>query len=186
MQTYAAEHEVPIAYPEVLALLRQLALISKAKTVLEIGGAIGYTAIAFAQLGLTVTSIEVDDTVAQTAKRFIDKAQLNDNIIMLTGDALQLLPTITSTFDLVFLDANKSHYIDYLPLLLPLLNKGGCLISDNVLYRGMVATDELVVRRKITIVRRLRQYLETLCAHPMLQTAIVPIGDGVALSTKVH
>jgi predicted O-methyltransferase YrrM len=84
----------------------------------------------------------------------------------------------------IFVDAAKGQYMEFFPNCLRLLRKGGLLISDNILYKGMTATDELVVRRKITIVRRLRAYLEMLKENKQLSTAIIPIGDGVAVSVK--
>jgi predicted O-methyltransferase YrrM len=85
---------------------------------------------------------------------------------------------------MVFLDAAKGQYPEFLPECLRMLNKGGLLISDNVLYKGMIANDDLVVRRKKTIVKRMRDYLDSICSNDELETSIIPIGDGVALSYR--
>jgi len=100
------------------------------------------------------------------------------------GDALEVLECLDNTYDMVFLDAAKGQYMEFLPHCLRMLKKGGVLISDNVLYKGMVTTDDLVVRRKKTIVKRMRHFLDHICNTPQLDSCILPIGDGVAISYK--
>lgn len=95
-----------------------------------------------------------------------------------------VLGQLDGPFDLVFLDGAKGHYGEMLGTILNLLAPGGALVCDNVLFRGMVASDSLVKRRKITIVKRMRHFLENITRHPLLDTAIVPIGDGVSVSVK--
>jgi predicted O-methyltransferase YrrM len=95
-----------------------------------------------------------------------------------------VLRCLDKKYDIVFLDAAKGQYGEFLPECMRMLNSGGLLISDNVLYKGMIATDDLVVRRKKTIVRRMRDYLDSICNMDELETSIIPIGDGVALSRK--
>ncbi len=181
IKAYAQANAVPIALPETIALLRQMTLATGARSVLEIGTAIGYTASHFASCGAKVVTIEKEPQLAAVAQEFTS----GKDITIHTGDALELLPTISGTFDIIFLDAQKGSYLEYLPLLMPKLRVGGILISDNVLYKGMVATDDLVIRRKITIVKRLRQYLHTICNMDGCESCILPVGDGVAITTKL-
>jgi predicted O-methyltransferase YrrM len=157
---------------------------SRAKEVLEIGAAIGYSAISMAECGCNVTTIEKDEGMLKLLTRHIQLAGLEQKITVCPGDASQLLPKLEGTFDFIFVDAAKAHYLEYLPHCLRLLRQGGILFSDNVLFKGRVATDELFIRRKITIIRRLRNYLNELCSREDLDTAIVPIGDGAAISYK--
>ena len=105
---------------------------------------------------------------------------------MIRGDAKDVLPRLAESekFDMIFVDAAKGQYMEFFPHCMKMLNEGGLLISDNILYKGMTATDELLVRRKVTIVKRLRKYLEMLRDSSELSTAIIPIGDGVAISYK--
>ncbi|MDI3541017.1 MAG: hypothetical protein PWP66_555, partial [Thermosediminibacterales bacterium] len=111
------------------------------------------------------------------------------NVILLKGDALEILKNMVSTgnyqFDFIFLDAAKGQYVQFLPLCYRLLNTSGLLVADNVLYKGMVANRDLLKRRKITIVKRLKKYLNQVTSHPNLETSILPIGDGVSISLKV-
>ena len=105
-------------------------------------------------------------------------------IKVIEGEAAEVLHWLDGGFDFIFLDAAKGQYIEFLPDLLRLLNSGGVLLSDNILYHGMIEDEEKVERRKITIVKRLHMYLEEIMTNENLTTSIIPIGDGVALSVK--
>ncbi|MDK2937616.1 MAG: hypothetical protein PWP62_2624, partial [Eubacteriaceae bacterium] len=102
----------------------------------------------------------------------------------LVGDAQEVVKELSEPYDMIFLDGAKGHYIHLLPDCLRLLKPGGLIISDNVLFKGMIATNELVIRRKITIVKRMRRYLQEISNHPALLTSILPLGDGLAISLK--
>lgn len=182
LEQYAARHDVPISQPETIQLIQVLLRAMKAQSVLEIGAAIGYSAIAMAQCGCTVTTVERDQTMLEQLHKNIGVAGLGDRIAVVEGDATEVLPQLQGQYDLIFIDAAKAQYNEFLPNCLRLLRTGGVLLSDNVLYKGRVATDELFLRRKITIIKRLRHYLNELCSNEALDTAILPIGDGVALS----
>ncbi|MCK9479922.1 MAG: O-methyltransferase [Firmicutes bacterium] len=184
LELYAEKNNIPIAPLETIRFIQTLLLATQPKRILEVGAAIGYSAITMAKCGGNITTIERDKKMAELLKQNIEKAGLLKRITVLKGDAADILPTLTEQFDFIFLDAAKGHYIDFLPDCIRLLKDGGLLCSDNVLYKGMVATDELVIRRKITIVRRLRSYLKTLCENDRLTTSVIPIGDGLALSCK--
>jgi predicted O-methyltransferase YrrM len=114
----------------------------------------------------------------------IKKAGLADTIAVIAGDAAEVLRCLDKKYDMIFMDAAKGQYPEFLPECLRMLKNGGLLVSDNVLYKGMVASDELVVRRKKTIVNRMRTFLDSICSDPTLDTTILPVGDGVALSYK--
>lgn len=187
LEEYAKENHVPIIQPEVAKLIGVLGQILKPKRILEIGTAIGYSAIlmsGFLQDGGKITTIERYSKMIEEAKKNIEKAGLENTISILEGEAESILPTLNEEFDLIFLDAAKGQYLEFLNRCMKLLRPGGLLISDNILYKGMIAADNLVVRRKKTIVKRMRDYLRYICSHEQLETSIIPIGDGVALSYK--
>lgn len=187
MEKYAKANDVPISQPESIRLIEILLKLMGAKRVLEIGSAIGYSAIRMSRAsGAEITTVELSEEMADIAEENIRLEGLADKIRLIRGDGKQVLEELEGeeVFDAVFVDAAKGQYMEFFPNCFRLLRRGGLLISDNVLYKGMTATDELVVRRKITIVRRLRAYLNMLKENRELATAIVPIGDGVALSFK--
>lgn len=185
LEKYAKENSVPISQPEAIRLTEILLKMKRPEKILEIGTAIGYSAIRMAlSSDAHITTIEISDEMALLAEENIKKAGLSNRIDIIKGDACQVLKEMNGSFDVIFIDAAKGHYDDFFKECDRMLKKGGILISDNVLYKGMTATDDLVVRRKITIVRRLRAYLEMLKENKDYSTSIIPIGDGVALSIK--
>ncbi|MTI48959.1 O-methyltransferase [Sporosalibacterium faouarense] len=187
MERYAEENHVPIIHPEVAQFMKVLINIKKPKRILEIGAAIGYSSIVMVNsMGIEgkVVTIERRDDMIELARRNIEKYGYHDRIKIIKGEAQDVLPNIEDTFDMIFLDAAKSKYMDFLPYCIKNLAKEGVIISDNVLYKGMIANDDLVVRRQKTIVRRMREYLDYICNNPMFESSIIPIGDGVALTYK--
>lgn len=187
LEDYAEENHVPIVQPEVAALLKVITLILKPKRVLEVGTAIGYSSILISSVlpkGAKIDTIDRYEIMIERAKDNIKKAGLEDTINIIYGDATEVLKILDKKYDMIFLDAAKGQYPEFLPQCIRLLNSGGVLISDNILYKGMIANDELVVRRKKTIVTRLRTFLDDICNNDLLETSIIPIGDGVALSYK--
>ena len=187
IEIYAIENHVPIVHKEVGALLRVITKAANVKKVLEIGTAIAYSALLFSEaMGEDghITTIDRNKKMIFLAKKNIERAGKTKNIRLIEGDAAAVLKQLKDKYDLIFLDGAKGHYKYLLNESIDLLNSGGILISDNVLYKGMVATDKLVVRRQRTIVNRMRGYLQYICNHPQLITSIVPIGDGLALSYK--
>lgn len=189
MESYAIQHNVPIIHKEVAALLQVLTKTKAAKSILEVGTAIAYSTLIFSfAMGTDghVTTIERNEAMVEQAKLNIDKAGRKDSIRILQGDAEDILKFLEGSYDIIFLDGAKGQYNDFLEDCIHLLKPGGLLISDNILFKGMIAADELIVRRKRTIVTRMRDYLEHICNHPHLITSIIPIGDGLALSYKVQ
>lgn len=186
MEQFAKEYDVPISQKETIKLIELLIRIGKTERVLEVGSAIGYSAICMADAGaLHIDTIEINEDAVRVATQNIEKAGYSDRIHIHFGDARDILPTLNQEYDMIFIDAAKGQYNKFFEYSMKMLKKGGILVSDNVLYKGMTANDELVEHRKITIVRRLRAYLDMLCSNEELETGILPIGDGVALSIKL-
>ena len=190
MEQTARERYIPIVQPETARLLALLAQISQPDSILEIGTAIGYSALVLANAlpGTPITTIERDETMICEAKEWIGRTDKQEQIQIVQGDAMALLPELVQQgkqFDFLFLDAAKGHYSRMLPHLISLLPPKGVLVCDNVLSRGMVSMpDEAIPRDNRTIARRLREFHDMLKDCPELDTAVIPIGDGISLSRK--
>ena len=188
LEEYAHKNEVPIIQKEVSSFLEVICRIHKPLKVLEVGCAIGYSALLMAHNlpeGSTITTVERDEDMARIAKENFKKAGMDDRIDVLVADAEVLLEAMDEKYDMIFMDASKAHYIHFLPHCVRMLKVGGLLVSDNILYAGMVANRKLLLRRKITIVKRLQTYIETICKAPYFKTSILSIGDGVGLCYKL-
>lgn len=190
LESDAEKERVPIVEPETARFLSVMTEIKRPERVLEVGTAIGYSAILIARQmsdGGKITTIEYNGDMVKIARENIEKAGFSDAVTVVEADAKEYLSYIEEdeAFDMIFLDGPKAHYIYMLDECVRLLKKGGVLISDNVLYKGMIADDNHVVRRKITIVKRLRKYIDALMAHPELKTSLLPLGDGVTVSVKI-
>lgn len=185
----ARKDGVPIIRKEMESFLRVMLSIKKPMRILELGTAVGYSAILMSECingkGQIIT-IENYDKRIPIAKENIKKAGRENVIKLLEGDAMEIMPTLESDqFDFVFMDAAKAQYIHFLPEVLPLMKKDGVLITDNVLQEGDLIQSKYVVRRRDrTIHKRMREYLEVVKNHPQLETSIVPIGDGITMSVK--
>ena len=188
LEQYAAENGTPIVTPDVAGLLKVLIKTTGAKRILEVGTAIGYSSIligASAGKDFEIVTIEKSEEMAAIAKENIEKAGMGNNITILTGDAEEVLKSVTGTYDFIFVDAAKGQYMEFLRNSMNKLKIGGLFVCDNVLFRGMVAERSLLKRRKITIVKRLKKFLEYISRHEALQTSIIPMGDGVSISLKL-
>lgn len=189
LENFAFLHHVPIVHPEVAQYLKVMCALNKPRSILEIGTAIGYSASVMAlEMGVgSIDTIELNETNAELAKKTFNelgKLVPDVQVNLHEGDAREVIPNLNKTFDWIFIDAAKGHYKAFLDLCLPLLNEGGMIISDNVLYKGMVASNHYLVRRKITIVKRMRRYLEHISQSEELETTILPIGDGLAMTLR--
>lgn len=187
LEIYAKDNNVPIVHKEVSELLKVLLKVNRPKNILEVGCAIGYSSILFATTvgdDVKITTVERNEDMIERAKENIKRAGFENNITILEGDAEELLSKVEGEFDMIFLDAAKGQYKLFYDMVIDKLKIGGILISDNILYKGMVAHDDFVVRRKKTIVKRMRNYLDYICNCDYLSTSLIPIGDGVALSYK--
>lgn len=185
----ARKDGVPIIRKEMESFLRVMLSIKKPMRILELGTAVGYSAILMSECinekGQIIT-IENYDKRIPIAKENIKKAGRENVIKLLEGDAMEIMPTLEGDqFDFVFMDAAKAQYIHFLPEVLRLMKKDGVLITDNVLQEGDLIQSKYVVRRRDrTIHKRMREYLEVVKNHPQLETSIVPIGDGITMSVK--
>lgn len=189
MEDYAVEKNVPIIHPEVGQFLKVLIKSHGVKRILEIGTAIGYSAGLMAETighDCEIVTIERDEEMKKLALENIKQLGFEKNINIVFGDALEALEDMQGEFDMVFLDAAKGHYDHFLPLCLSHLKINGLLVCDNVLFRGMVATNKLLIRRKITIVKRMRNYLSHISNMRELETVVLPIGDGISISCKLE
>ncbi len=189
LEQEARTEDVPIVRTETRELLKVLTLLHKPKRLLEVGTAIGYSAIYMSRYlpedGIIVTIEKYEPRIAKAKKNFA-LAGVEDRITLLEGDAADILKGLQEPFDMIFMDAAKGQYIHFLPEVLRLLVPGGMLVSDNVLQDGDVLESHYAVpRRNRTIHSRMREYLYTLKHHEELETAILPVGDGVALSIRL-
>ena len=181
------ESYAPIVTRDTEQLLVTLLRLKKPKRVLEIGTAVGYSSILMADNlppDSEIVTVERYKKHADIAVDNVFRVGYENKIKVIEGEAAEVLSWLDSGFDFVFLDAAKAQYIEFLPEIMRLLNSGGILLSDNILFHGMIGDDNNIIRRKITIVKRLRMYLEEITHNPQLATTILPIGDGVALSVK--
>lgn len=180
------EKNVPIIHREVGEFIKAILKIKKAENILEIGSAIGFSSIFFASCtkDSKITTIEIDEEMAKIARGNIIKYGYEDRIKLIEADALEAIPKLEDKYDFVFIDAAKGQYINFFNLVEDKLQPGAIIISDNILFRGMVGDDDLVKRRKITIVKRLRQYLDDLLKNKSYTSSFLQIGDGIALTIK--
>ena len=189
LEKYAEENSVPIVEPETARFISVITQLKQPQMVLEVGCAIGYSAILMAKImpqdGIFET-VEYNGDMVKIATENIKKAGLSNKIKVIEADAKEYLGEIDGEeiYDIIFLDGPKAHYIYMLDDCIRLLKKGGVLISDNVLYKGMIPDDNHVVRRKITIVKRLRKYIDELMNDERIITSLLPLGDGVTISIK--
>lgn len=185
IEEYAEQHGIPIINKASSQLLIDITQKQTPQSVLEIGTAIGYSALVMLNHmpanGKLIT-IEQDANRIDTAYDFIARAGKIEQIQLLDGDASEILTELEGPFDMVFIDAAKSHYLEYLEKIMDKLSDGAVIIADNVLFRGMVLSDEPPVKRYRTIVKRLREYLDFVSHDPRFSTTIHHEGDGVAIS----
>lgn len=188
LEAYAKQTQVPIIRKEMQSFMRTLLMMNKPKRILEVGTAIGFSALFMSEFmpeGGHITTIEKYEKRIPLAKENFLKNGKEACITLLEGDATEILKELQEPFDFIFMDAAKGQYIHFLPDVLRLLNPGGILLSDNVLQDGDIIESKFAVtRRDRTIHKRMREYLHTLKNHEQLETAILTLGDGVALSVK--
>lgn len=183
MEDYAGAHDVPIVGPAVGRVLQQLALMINAKTVFELGSAIGYSTIWWAQAvgeGGRVIYTDGDPKNAERARGYFDRAGVASRITVHTGDALEYLSEQKQEFDIIFNDVDKEDYPRVLRLVAPRLRKGGLFITDNVLWSGRVAEK----KPKLASTKAILEFNRVLCASPDFMTTILPIRDGLAVALK--
>lgn len=186
----ALETNVPIIRTQTQGLIRFLLAVRKPMSILEVGCAIGFSALLmseYAPEGCRITTIEKYGKRIPVARENFARAGKEDAISLLEGDAADILKELTGPYDFIFMDAAKGQYIHFLPDVLRLLAPGGLLVSDNVLQDGDILESRFAVeRRNRTIHSRMREYLYELTHHEALRTVVLPIGDGVTVSVKVE
>ncbi|MEG0471235.1 MAG: O-methyltransferase [Solibacillus sp.] len=188
MEQFAQENHVPIMQLAGIESLNQLLRIQKPKSILEIGTAIGYSAIRMAQAlpECQIVTIERDEARVQHAKAFIARSTEANRIQVIEGDALEVeLEGIQSTFDAVFIDAAKGQYLKFFEKYSPLVPPGGVLYIDNMYMHGLSDLDiKEVPRRKRTMIRNLKTFSDWIMAHPDYTSAFFPVGDGLLICLK--
>ena len=185
----ARKQEVPIIRTEMKNLIKVLLQIKKPEKILEVGTAVGFSALfmsRYLEPGAAITTIERYEPRIEKAKENFKKADEKQCITLLEGDAMEILKNLEETYDFIFMDAAKGQYIHFLPDILRLLKKGGLLVSDNALQEGeLVKSRYAVTRRNRTIHSRMREYLYTITHMEELSTVILPLGDGVTVSYRL-
>lgn len=186
LEAYAIKTQVPIIRKEMQSFMKTLLVMNKPKQILEVGTAIGFSALLMSEFtDGHITTIENYDKRIPIARDNFKKYHKEDQITLLEGDAMEVLKILDGPYDFIFMDAAKGQYIHYLPEIMRLLAPGGVLISDNVMQDGdIIESKYAVTRRDRTIHKRMREYLYTLKHHEELETSILTLGDGVAVSVK--
>lgn len=188
LEQYAIRTNVPVIRPQMQSLLKLLLAMKQPKTILEVGTAIGFSALLMSEYGpadCKITTIEKYEKRIPVARENFKKAGKEEQITLLEGDAVEILKQLKGPYDMIFMDAAKGQYIHFLPDIMKLLPAGGILISDNVLQDGDVLESRYAVtRRNRTIHTRMRDYLYELKHNENLQTDILPVGDGVTISVR--
>lgn len=188
LEQTALETGVPVIRREMQSFIKTLLAMKKPKRILEVGTAVGFSTLLMCEYGpsdLKITTIENYEKRIPIAKDNFKKAEREEQITLLEGDAGEILKTLSGTYDFIFMDAAKGQYINWLPDILRLMEKGSVLVSDNVLQEGdIIESRYLVERRNRTIYKRMREYLYELTHNPILVTSVLPVGDGAAVSIR--
>jgi predicted O-methyltransferase YrrM len=190
IEIYAKAHNVPIMEPEGIEALLQILRVQQPKTILEVGTAIGYSALRMAEAlpDVKIVTIERDEERITKAKENIKQANKEHQIVLHAGDALDAVDVIGvhGLFDAIFIDAAKGQYRRFFEGYEPFLRSGGIIVTDNVLFKGLVAApeEEIEPKRIRNLVRKIKEYNVWLHNHPDYDTVILPIGDGVAVSKR--
>ena len=186
----ALENFVPIIRKETQSFLKVMMLMNRPARVLEVGTAVGFSAILMSEYlpeGSHITTIENYEKRIPVARNNFKRAGKEEQITLIEGDALEVMKTLEGPYDFIFMDAAKGQYIHFLPEVLRVLDENGVLITDNVLQDGDVIESHFAVeRRNRTIHKRMREYLFELTHKEGLLTSVVPLGDGIAITMKSH
>lgn len=178
------EEHIPIIMDDTLEVIEKELKLNPPKKILEIGAAVGYSAMCFSEFlseGGKIDTIERDEERIQEAKENFKKVGVEDKIHLYEGDALEILPTLNGKYDMVFIDAAKGKYPFFLKESLRMINDNGIIFADNILYKGYVMSDYNKHKQR-TAVRNLREYIKEVSENPNLETEILEVGDGLAIS----
>ena len=179
----ALENHVPIIMDDTLEVIKNILEKEQPLKILEIGTAVGYSASCFVKYApnVIVDTIELDEVRANEAIENVKKIGVDKNINIMIGNAVEILPTLSGEYDLVFIDAAKSKYSIFLSEGIRLIRNGGIILADNVLYKGYVMSDYNKHKQR-TAVRHLREYIKEVTENPNLETEILEVGDGLAVT----
>ena len=184
IKEHAIERHIPIIMDDTLNVIEERLRARRTNRILEIGTAVGYSAICFSEFlepnGI-IDTIERDEERIQEAKENFKKVGVEDKIHLYEGDALEILPTLNEKYDMVFIDAAKGKYPFFLKESLRMINDNGIIFADNILYKGYVMSDYNKHKQR-TAVRNLREYIKEVSENPNLETEILEVGDGLAIS----
>ncbi len=184
----AVEEHIPIIMDDTLEVVDKILTNLKPKKILEIGTAVGYSAMCFSEYlleGGKIDTIERDEERILQAKENIKRVGVEEKINIYEGDAVEILPKLDDKYDMIFIDAAKGKYPFFLKEALRMLNEGGVILADNILYKGYVMSDYNKHKQR-TAVRNLREYIAEVTNNPKLETKILEIGDGLAITKKVE
>ena len=180
----ALDEHIPIIMDDTLEVVDKILKEVKPKRILEIGRAVGYSAICFSEYlseDGEIDTIERDEERIIEAKANIEKVGVSNKINIYSGDAVEILPTLNNKYDVVFIDAAKGKYPFFLKEALRMLNTHGVILADNILYKGYVMSDYNKHKQR-TAVRNLREYIKEVTENPDIETEILEVGDGLAVS----
>jgi predicted O-methyltransferase YrrM len=188
MEEYALVNNVPIMELIGMETLLQLLRIHNPSVILEVGTAIGYSALRMSYVlpAAKIITIERDEERANKAETYINRAEKSSNVILIKGDALEVedIIKVNGPYDAIFIDAAKGQYQRFFEIYSQYLNENGIIITDNILFRGLVCEDHIENKRIRSLVKKIDAYNEWLMNHPDYDTAILPVGDGIAISKK--
>jgi predicted O-methyltransferase YrrM len=188
LEAYAAEHVVPIMELIGIETLLQLLRLQQPQKILEVGTAIGYSTLrmAYTLPATKIVTIERNAQRAAVAKEYFIKADMQSRIELIQGDALEVKDQVSKNgpYDFIFIDAAKGQYRRFFELFSPLLSENGVILTDNVLFKGLVCVEEIENKRRRQLVQKIRDFNHWIMNHPEYDTIIIPVGDGMAISKK--
>ena len=184
IKEYALERHIPIIMDDTLEVIDKYLTEKRPEKILEIGTAVGYSAMCFSEFlaeNGVIDTIERDEERIQEAKENFKNVGVENKINLYEGDAVEILPTLNEKYDMVFIDAAKGKYPFFLKESLRMINDNGVIFADNILYKGYVMSDYNKHKQR-TAVRNLREYIKEVSENPNLETEILEVGDGLAIS----
>ncbi len=187
IEKYGRENKIQILLDDTLEYISKILEEVKPKRILEVGTAIGFSALCFSKYlseDGRIDTIEIESLRVEQALENIEKVGVQDKIRVLEGDALEILPYLTEEYDVVFIDAAKGKYLEFFEHALRLCKKGGYIIADNVLYKGMVQSDYNKHKQR-TAVNKLRAFIDMVLENENLESKLIDIGDGITVSKKM-